>query len=513
VPVITLARVPSRTSYSEGLGFNALNFVLVAALGLGTSIVTAHIFGARVLGEYAIVLATSGLVMVLSTARERPAFVREVAGREPRDLRLSALFIAMLSFSAALTTVVALLLCPVVYLLLDGPVGHPELFAPAIVAIACYVLFDNTIAQVETVFTVFRAGRLLFRVRLAQAALLATLSIAFGLARPDVWSLVAATGIASAVVLAARLWSLRAYVRARVPRDELRAGFRTLPDIIRFGLKIAPGAMADGVSNQAAPWILGSLVPLATVGAYNRAWQLARSVLLFNNRVTEMLFPTLIERHRAGDHAGFDRVLVDTLRYSAAGLLMLGAAVGGAASGVIAIYGPGFERGADVLPWVLCVPGLLTLAMVQRYALYVFDRPLLTTASALLRMGVTLAATLPLTRALGIEGAGIALCLGLVVDIAFTTSRVVPRLQQPLWALWPARQLLGLVAAFAAGFAVARAIDDPLPGLAGGAAGSLAGAVVYFAVLVVVGGMTQQDLERVRRLRRLAGRGRPTLAA
>jgi O-antigen/teichoic acid export membrane protein len=505
--------VPSRTSYSEGIGFNALNFVLVAALGLGTSIVTAHIYGARVLGQYAIVLATSGVVMVLSTARERPAFVREVAGREPRDARLSALFIAMLCFSAVLTTVVALLLCPAAYLLLHGAVGHPEVFAPAVVGIASYVLFDNTIAQVETVFTVFRAGRVLFRVRIAQAALLAALSIGFGLARPDVWSLVAAAAISAAVTLASRLWSLRAYVRARVPRDELRHGFSTLPDLIRFGLKIAPGAMADGVSNQAAPWVLGSVVSLATVGAYNRAWQLARSVLLFNNRITEMLFPTLIERHRAGDHAGFDRVLVDTLRYSAGGMLLLGAVVGGAASGVIAIYGPGFERGAAVLPWVLCVPGLLTLAMVQRYALYVFDRPLLATASALLRMVVTVGATVPLTLALGIEGPGIALCLGLVGDIAFTTSRVLPRLHQPLAELWPVRQLVGLVAAFASGFAVAHAVDAPLPGLAGGAAGSLAGAIVYVAVLLVVGGLTEHDRERLRRLRRLVGRGRPTLAA
>jgi O-antigen/teichoic acid export membrane protein len=505
--------VPSRTSYSEGIGFNALNFVLVAGLALGTSIVTARLYGAHVLGQYAIVLAASNLVMILSTARERPAFVREVAALEPRAPRLSALFLAVVSFSFVLTAVVSLLFCVAAYFLLKGPVDHPDLFAPAVVAIAAYLVFDNTIAQVETVFTVFRNGRLLFRVRTTQAVLLAVLSVAFGLARPDVWSLVAAAAVSSGLTMGWRVWSLRAYVRARVPREELRAGFRTLPDIIRFGLKIAPGAVADGVSNQAGTWILGSVASLSTVGAFNRAWQLARSVLLFNTRVTEMLFPTLIERHRVGDHAGFDRVLVDTLRYSAGGLLLLGAAVGGAASGVITIYGPGFARGADVLPWVLCVPGLLTLAMVQRHALYVFDRPLLATGSALLRLAVTVGASVPLTLALGVEGPGIALCLGLLFDIALTTSRVRPRLQQPLLALWPARQLVGLAAAFALGFLTAHAVDAPLPGLVGGIAGSIAGAVVYLAVLVTVGGLSRNDLDRLRRLRRLAGARRPTLAA
>ena len=191
-------------------------------------------------------------------------------------------------------------------------------------------------------------------------------------------------------------------------------------------------------------------------------------------------------------------MLVDTLRYSAAGMLLLGSVFGGAAVGVMSIFGSGFTQGADVLPWLLSVPALLTLAMVQRHALYVFDEPLRATASATLRMVVTVAATIPLTIWTDVAGPGIALCLGLVVDIAYTTRRVVPRLSSPLRVLWPPRQLAGLVAAFALGFAVAHAIDGLLPGVLGAVVGVPAGTVAYVAALLLVGGFSPGDVLRAR---------------
>jgi O-antigen/teichoic acid export membrane protein len=504
----------SRGSYSAGLALNILNFGLVAVLSLAASVVSARLYGARVLGEFALVTATANAVMTLSTARERPAFVREVATLPARDLKLSALFVAMLTFSFALTVTVGALLLVAAYFLFTGPIGHPELFAPAIVGVAAYVVFDNTIAQVETVFTVFRQGRVLFATRTFQTVTLIAFTIALGIVRPTVWALIASAAAASALSLAWRAVALRRYVSMRIPRPELREGFKSLPELLRFGLKIAPGAVADGLSNQVGTWVLGSVASLRTVGAYNRAWQLSRSLLLFNARITEMLFPTLIERHKAGDHAGFDRALVDTLRYSAAGLLLLAAVGGGAAHGVMAIYGPGFGAGASVLPFLLAVPALLTLSMVQRHALYIFDRPLQATASASLRFLVTAGATLPLSHAWGVTGPGVAICLGLLVDVAYTTRQVLPRLSSPVRTLWPARQGAGLVLACVGGFAAARATDVALPGLLGTIAALAAGTVVYVAALLVIGGLTRSDVQRVRSLLRLtrlgkAGRGAP----
>lgn len=488
-----------RSSYSEGLAFNVVNFGVGSALGVGASIVTARIYGATVLGQFALAMAAANLVMLLSSARERPAFVRQVATLDARDRWLSALWVAVFGFSVTLTLTVALLLVVVTKLLLEGPIDAPEVFAPAVVMIGIYALLENSIAQVETVFTVFRSGRALFRVRLAQAFGVAVISIGLGLMWPTVWSLVVATGVAAGVTLAWRVVLLRSYVTLRLSQAELRRALSALPEVIRFGLKIAPGGFADGASNQAGTWILGSYSSLAIVGAYNRGWQLARSVLLFNNRVTEMLFPTLVERHERHDHAGFDRALVDTLRYSGAGMLLLAAVVGGAAHGVMDLYGPGFDAAAEVLPWLLSVPALLAFAMIQRHALYVFDRPLQATASALLRMVVTIGATFPLTAWLGIAGPGIALCAGLVVDIAFTTARVVPRLSTPLRTLWQPRQAVGLVAACGLGFACARVVDLELGGVAGTLCALAAGSAAYAAALIGVGGLTAMDRQRLER--------------
>src|SRR4051812_18863279 len=180
-----------RSSYSTGLGFNALNFVVVAVVGVGTAVVTARIYGADVLGQFALVMATSNAVMVLSSARERPALVREIADLPARAPRLSALFIVVYGFSAVLTTVVAVVFSVVAYFAFNGPIGHPELFGPAVVAIACYTVLDNTIAQVETVFSAFRSGGLLFKVRTFQAVALAGFSIGFGLLERSIWSLIA----------------------------------------------------------------------------------------------------------------------------------------------------------------------------------------------------------------------------------------------------------------------------------------------------------------------------------
>jgi hypothetical protein len=128
-------------------------------------------------------------------------------------------------------------------------------------------------------------------------------------------------------------------------------------------------------------------------------------------------------------------------------------------------------------------------------------------------MVVTVAATVPLTLWLGVTGPGVALCLGLIGDIAFTTSRVAPRLSTPLKALWPLRQRVALVAAFAAGYAAARAIDAGLPGLWGAAAGVIGGSALYAGTLIGVGGVSSADTARARGFVDLLRRRRPTLAA
>ena len=48
-------------------------------------------------------------------------------------------------------------------------------------------------------------------------------------------------------------------MRYSVSRATLRDGFSVLPELIRFGLKIVPGTIADGMANQAGVLILGGV--------------------------------------------------------------------------------------------------------------------------------------------------------------------------------------------------------------------------------------------------------------
>ena len=87
-----------------------------------------------------------------------------------------------------------------------------------------------------------------------------------------------------------------------------------------------------------------------------------------------MLFPTLVERNYQSDHEGFDRALVDSLRYTAVGLLLPAAAGAGAAYGIMDLFGPGFAAASVALAILLLMPALATMTAIQRHALFAVDR-------------------------------------------------------------------------------------------------------------------------------------------
>src|SRR5439155_2442065 len=114
-------------------------------------------------------------------------------------------------------------------------------------------------------------------------------------------------------------------------------------------LKLTPGGIAAGASSQIGVWVLGAIGTVSAVGAYGRAWLLSNRLLTANTRISEMLLPTLVERDDSRDQVGFERALGESMRYATATLLLPAAAGGGAAVGVMQIFGPGFEQGADAL--------------------------------------------------------------------------------------------------------------------------------------------------------------------
>src|SRR3954463_13558426 len=129
----------SRRSVGHGLMFATLSFVVAASLAVVSSIVMARVYGIDVVGESALAAAPMGMLGLLSTVSEQPAFIRTIAPLEPRSRSISGLFAAVCTFSTTLTVVVAAIVAAVAYVLFEGPLDHPGLVGPALAYMAGYV--------------------------------------------------------------------------------------------------------------------------------------------------------------------------------------------------------------------------------------------------------------------------------------------------------------------------------------------------------------------------------------
>lgn len=497
-----------RASFSEAFGFGALSFASGAVLGVGSSIAIARLYGIDVIGGFALASAPTGIAWFLSTVRERPALIRELAKLSPRHDRVTGLFVAVFSFSFALTALVCAIVGAATYLLFEGPVEQPDLFLPAVFNLAVYLLIVNTCWNLDGVFSAFLAGRQLFWIRTLQAvAYLLAAIVAAIVTEPSVWGLTISLAVSYLVSLAYRIVAVRSWMRLTVPIAEIRDGFRALPEILWFGIKVTPGSLATGLSTEAGTWILGIFGSVAAVGAWNRAWMLGKRLVDLNYRMSEMLLPTLVERDLGGDRVGFDRAFLDSLRYISMTLLLPAAAAGGASVGLMSLFGPGFSRASTALELTLLATPLTVMVVLETQTLLAVDRPLLSSWFSLGRMVVTVGAAIPCTIALGVTGPALGVLAGCAAQFVAQLLYLRRFLDGPVARFWPKRSMAAVVVAFAGGFAASRAIDSALPGLLGLGLALVAGSLVYCACLFLAGGILERDRRRLREV--LAGLGRP----
>ncbi|HEX6688726.1 MAG TPA: polysaccharide biosynthesis C-terminal domain-containing protein [Solirubrobacterales bacterium] len=498
---------PARASYRAGFFFGVLSFFGTAVLGLVSTIVTSRLYGVEIIGEYALVFAPVAALNLLSSVKEQKALIKEITGLPPRHPRVTQLFAVVFGFSWALSVVVGVLVAGVCWFAFNGPLHAPELLPPVYVSIAGYVVVSNTNWNLDAVFSAFVAGRQLFWVRLHETVAIVVIAVAVGIAWHSVWGLVIATIGAAATSLVHRAVAVRAFVRPRLTRSELRAGLDVLPELLRFGLKATPGQIAQGASQQGGVWALGVVASTSVVGAYSRALSLPQRLQQASLRITEVLYPTLVGRHSEGDGHGFDRALIDSVRYEVVGMLLIAAVLGGAAHSVLAIFGPGFGQAAPALVLLSLFPAMASITVAQTQALWAINRPGLTSVVALARLAVTIGLLFALTPSLGVSGPAIALLAGYVVVIVLSGIAVRPALRRPLRATWPIRERLALVVAYAAGFAAARGMEKVTPSIAGVIACAAAGALAYVAAFLLLGGLNRRDRHRLTELlTRVGGR-------
>jgi O-antigen/teichoic acid export membrane protein len=488
---------PRRGSFHEGFAFGGLSSVAGACLSLASGIIVARLYGIETIGAFALASAPTGAVWFLSSVREQPALVRALTPLEPGDPRVTGLWAAVFAFSQSLTLIASAVATGLSYVLFNGPIGHPELFVPAVVTLAGNLLFTNVAWNLDTVFGAFRAGRQLFWVRLHQSASYLVFATLASFVLPTVWGLVAAVMASWSTSLVHRLLRIGRWMRLVVPLDEIRTGFRSLPEILRFGFKLTPGFLAHGTTAESGTWILGVISTVPAVGAWNRAWLFAQRLQDVNGRIFDMVLPTLVERRLADDDEGFASALADSMRYLATAMLLPAAVGGGAAAGVMGLFGQGFDRAENALPLILVVPALVTVATIQAQALLALDRPSATSLFELGRMVVTLTAGTLLAARVGITGMAVGMVAGCLLQLALQARALGDDLVRRVTRLWTPRSMLALGAAYAAAFACARLLDSSLPGATGVLAASAGGTACFVVMLATVGGVLPRDRERL----------------
>ena len=370
--------------------FGALSFFAVAGLGVISTILTARLYGVQIIGQFALVSVPVAVLWALSSVKEQQSLIREITGLPPRHPRVTQLFAAVFTFSAALTLFVAVIDLVVCWFVFRGPLHAPDLIAPAFVSVAGRAIIGNTGWNIDSVLSAFVAGRQIFWVRLHEVLSFLIIAMILGLGLRSVWGLVIATVGGYFTSLIHRILAVRPFVRGRLSWEEYRAGLRVLPDLLRFGLKATPGQIAQGISQQIGVWALGTVAPVAVVGAYSRAQTIPQRLQQASMRITEVFYPTLVGRHTKGDSHGFDRALIDSIRYEMVGMLLIAATIGGAAHSVLKIFGPGFDQATTALALLVLFPALASVTVTQTQALWATSRPGRTSVIAVIRLAFTL---------------------------------------------------------------------------------------------------------------------------
>jgi O-antigen/teichoic acid export membrane protein len=504
------AASPARASYRAGFFFGTLSFVGTAVLGLLSTVLTSRLYGIEIIGEYALVMAPVGALGLLSSVKEQKALIKEITGLPPRHPRVGQLFGAVFSFSWALSAVVALLDAIVCWFVFRGPLNAPELLGPTYASIASYVVVTNTNWNIDAIFSAFVAGRQLFWVRLHEIVSFIAIATTGGLLWRSVWALVIATTGAALTSLLHRAWAARAFARPRLSWEEYRAGLEVLPELLRFGLKATPGQIAQGASQQSGIWALGVVASTSVVGAYSRALSIPQRLQQASLRITEVLYPTLVGRHSEGDGHGFDRALIDSIRYEVIGLLLIAAVLGGAAHSVLDIFGPGFDQAAPALALLAAFPAMASITVAQTQALWAVNRPGYTSVVAIVRLAITIGLLIALTPTLGVLGPAISLLAGYLAVVVLSGVALRAVLKRPVRATWPLRERFALIAAYAAGFAAAHGAERLAPSPAVVVLCFAAGTFAYAAAFLLLGGLNNRDRHRLAELlARLRARSGP----
>ena len=495
----------------RGMAHAVLSFGSTVVLGLLGAVLISRLYGVAVVGEFALASAPYVLVSQFSNLGEQYALIHRLSTERPDSSTSASLFSVVFAFSTGITLLSAAVAAPVAVLLLRGPADQPDLVGPALVLIAAYVLGANPAWNIDMLQTAFRSTGALLVGRFFDVGFLLLTSVVLAFVRERTTeTLVLSTVITFTFTLLLRIAMARRVLTGRPTRASLREAVRELPALVRFGMPIVPGAVAQALTGQAGLWLISAVRSVTVLGAYSRANNLSGRLQEAGYRLSEVMLPGLSQACRGGDYAGAAASFSWWRRLVALGLGAACAPAAGAAVGLLAVFGPGFSTAALPLAIMLVGYATVVLSLVHSSLLLALERPGVVSRMVLLRCAVALALVGPLTLALGATGAALALTAGFLVEFAVILRRTDRELR-PTGATISSLPWGRLVVSLVLSAGTARLVDVALEGVLGTLAALLAGLAVFAGVAIATGQVQRSELQEG--VRRVSGRGRSVAAA
>lgn len=430
----TTAAQKERRNLHRALNVATLGSFANMGIGVISALVISRIYGATILGEYALAYAAVALLPVATSLSEQAALVKLLTVQSPRAERGSGLVLATLTLSYGLTLVIAPIVAAVSALYLAWAADLPNAIAPMLCLVVGYVCLDKLSWNLDGVLSAYRMAGPLAIANVLNSAVTAAVAAMLALAYRSVWSLTIASLASSLIALGYRLFAVRSYLRWRVSRDAYRQGLRELPGIIRFGLRVLPGSLSQSLSSQAALWVLGATTPVAAVGAFSRAQSITIRITDLNYRLAAVIYPSLVRRAEADDGGrSFVADVVSSLGRTFAPLLVALCAAAGGSRTILSLFGQDFLKAEGAMAVLLVATGVSTATMIFGEALTALNRPELTSVGFVLGLIGTLAPIIPLSRSYGATGAAIAFLSGTVVSTGFLLGSLF-RATRGAWA-------------------------------------------------------------------------------
>jgi O-antigen/teichoic acid export membrane protein len=498
------APVPAEQDrYARGLKYSAYDTASSFVLGLTSAVVTARVFGAEVIGAFALASLLTGSLHLVSNVREQGGLVRELTRYAPGAPECRALLWLVLGFSAALTVAILVPFGALSLFLLREVFERPELVAPFAALVAAYLVLDNTSFNLEAPLVAFRDGRALWIARMGVTSVMIAGAVGCAVADADtLWALVGVTIAASAAGVALRLRAVHRLTGLRTARARLAAVRPRLRAIVSFGIRQTPLNYTETAIEYADTAVLGANVSLASIGAYNRAYTLYRRAGQIPVGLSRLYFPTLTALLHRGEHEAMLRVYRLSSRYLALVLLPAATWVAASAPGILGVFGPDFVPGATALSILIFVVVFQGFASMAGGLLTAYDRPgivsIVSMATAVLNVGLCLA----LIPSIGLTGAALANAGGWLLDASILTMLAARHVSRSWWELLDP----GCLARLAGACAVLALAVVPLRELDGALAWQLlAGLPALVAGLVVFRPLTRADLPTLDRAADAAG--------